>query len=161
MTRDEFRQLARTLGITVPEPEPAYWDELPHLVFNEYWEETLEWPKILQGTYEPILCDGCKQHVWEWKRIAQALISVGEAEYYMPSKKSVAERQSQGGFAWFGIMLCLPCYKAFIAHPSTIYDGTDGSWMEWNLEDVRASEGVFTEAYWRENGDLQTWRRTR
>jgi hypothetical protein len=117
MTREEIRQAVQEWNeqlkrrgmqpLNIPNPEPAYWDNLPHLVpfvwdkssKDEYWA----WRCLLGGEYNAVTCASCEQVTWEYDFVWQALVYLSGLEYHVD------------GFA-----LCLPCYKAVHALPDVV-----------------------------------------
>ena len=137
MTRDEIRELARRTNVAVPDPEPAYWDNFPHLLpfidHDVYWS----WVRLWEGEFKPITCEGCEQIVWEHDSIWQALVYLDELEYHNG-----------------GLELCLPCFKALHMLPNIVIDPGYESTLGWDYSDITPSEGVFTEEYWRKKARL-------
>ena len=142
MTRDEIRQMAVFINterpgwmyINVPDPEPAYWDNFPHLLPEDITRYSHgNWAWLLDGTYEAKPCDVCGQLAWERTWIAQGEFQDIDEEWYH-----------------FGnLYFCLPCFKAAQAQPGLILDeGYDLQFM-WDMDDIVPSQGVFSYAYWR------------
>jgi hypothetical protein len=120
--------------ITMPDPEPAYWDNFPHLTNACEDDDTLwAWRVFLQGERKQKMCDGCEQLVWEYDTVWQALIYIAELEYIVSD-----------------LTLCLPCFKAIAALPDTVVDYQYNYYvyLAYDLTDVVPSEGVFTDEYW-------------
>jgi hypothetical protein len=143
MTRDELRAMAEFINtqrpawmhVDVPDPEPAYWDNFPHLLPEDITRYSHgSWAHILEGAYEARACDGCKQLAWERTWVVQGFITdVDGVEYY------------------FGqLCFCLPCFKAADEMPGLVLDEGYELQLMWDMRDIIPSQGVFTYAYWRQ-----------
>jgi hypothetical protein len=142
MTRDEIRAMGMFINterpawmhVDVPDPEPAYWDNFPHLLRDDITRYTHGmWALLLKGKYEPHPCGGCQQVVWEYEYVYQFAIYLLGLEYHAD-----------------GDYFCLPCCLALDASEGVIvdyawhYEGT----LLWSTEGIVPSEGVFTNEYW-------------
>jgi hypothetical protein len=142
MTRDELRKMAEFINterpawmhLDVPDPEPAYWDNFPHLLPEDITRYSHgSWAGLLDGTYQPKPCDVCGQWAWERTYAVQ-----GEFE------------DVDGKWSHFGYLrFCLPCFKAAKAQPALILDKGYELQLMWDMDDIVPSQGVFSYAYWR------------
>jgi hypothetical protein len=118
----------------VPDPEPAYWDNFPHLTNACVNGDSLwAWQEFLQGERQQKICEGCERLVWEYDTVWQALIDIDGLEYYVGN-----------------LELCLPCFKAIGLLPNAIVDYQYDyyAFLSFDISDVVPSEGVFTNEYW-------------
>jgi hypothetical protein len=142
MTRDELRQMAVFINterpawmyVNVPDPEPAYWDNFPHLLPEDITRYSYDyWAMLLKGTYKAKPCDACGQLAWERIWILEAgILDVDGTEY------STGELE-----------FCLPCFKAADEMPGLFLREPYELQFMWDMHDIAPSEGVFSYAYWR------------
>jgi CHC2 zinc finger len=142
MTRDEIRMMAEFINthrpawmhITVPDPEPAYWDNFPHLLPEDITRYSHgNWAGILKGNYEPIPCDACGQLAWERTWILEADVTDVDGTTLVTDS----------------LYFCLPCLKAALELPQVFLRESYELELMWDMREIVPSQGVFSSAYWR------------
>jgi hypothetical protein len=161
MTRDEIRtmidrinSIARSVAsrmqescgaeylafalVTPPNPEPDYWDYLPHLTDAcEDDDMVSDWTQVLRGNYKQKICDVCGQLAWERMWFL-------EAHSYGPGGYGSGEEFLTGELS-----VCLPCVKAGeepgvggLREPYELQ-------FVWDMSTIIPSQGVFTLEWFR------------
>jgi hypothetical protein len=123
------------MHIDVPDPEPAYWDNFPHLLPEDITRYSYDyWAILLKGKYEAVPCDGCGQVVWERGWFWQGLLW-----------------EEDGTERYFGhLSFCLPCFKAARIMPRVVLDDGYELQFDWDMRNIVPSEGVLTYEFWRQ-----------